>query len=100
MPKKLSIFLKAAMDAGLASRLAAMRTDVERAIAEYPPGDTRHLARLQAQLERLQNPHLDLVARLVGALCDQDPSRLPAIAPLARDLQPRFPVLASLASRH
>jgi len=100
VPKTLSIFLTAAMDAGLASRLAAMRTDVERAIAEYPPGDTRYLARLQGQLERLRNPDLDLVARLVGALCDQDPSRLAAIAPLARKLQPRFPVLASLASRH
>lgn len=99
MPKTLSIFLTAAMEAGLAARLAAMRADVERAIRDYPPGDTRHLARLQGQLERLRNPDLELVVRLVGVLCDQDPSRLAVIAPLARDLQSRFPVLASLASR-
>lgn len=99
MPKKLSTFLTAAMDAGLAARLGAMRTDVERAIADYPPGDTQHLVRLQGQLQRLQNPDLDLVVRLVGVLCDQDPSRVAVIAPLARDLQARFPALASLAAR-
>lgn len=87
------------MNAGLAARLAAMRADVERAIADYPEGDTRHLVWLQGQLERLQNPDLDLIVRLVGALCDQDPSRLRAIAPLARDLQAQFPVLASLGAR-
>jgi hypothetical protein len=99
VPKKLTIFLKAAMDVGLAARLKAIRADVERAIADYPPGDTRHLIRLEGQLQRLNNPDLDLVARLVGVLCDQDPSRVAVIAPLARDLQARFPVLASLAAR-
>lgn len=87
------------MDVGLAARLSALLADVEQAIADYPPGDTRHLIRLQVQQERLQNPDLDLVARLVGALCDQDPSRVAAIAPLAKDLQTQFPVLARLAAR-
>jgi len=69
VPRKLSIFLNAAMDAGLGSCLAAMRADVERAIADDPADDLRRLTRLQGQLARLRNPDLDLVARLVGVLC-------------------------------
>jgi hypothetical protein len=61
------------MAVGLGGRLAALRTDVEQAIATYPAGDTRYLTRLEEQHERLQNPDLELVVRLVTALCAEDP---------------------------
>lgn len=43
----------------------SLRADVKKAIANYPPGDTRYLTRLERQHERLQNPDLELIVRLV-----------------------------------
>ena len=85
------------MAMGVAGRLAMLRADVEQAIASYPAGDTRYLTRLERQHERLQNPDLELIVRLVTTLCVEDPSRLATVAPIAQSLKARFPPLAPLA---
>ncbi|PZR31712.1 hypothetical protein [Caulobacter segnis] len=98
MQPNLSTFLQAAMDVGLADRLAVLRDDVERAIDDFPPGGGGWRVRLEGQRARLRSPDLDLVVRLVGVLCDEDPSRRARIIPVARSLKAQFPVLAKLAS--
>lgn len=97
MQPDLSIFLQVAMEVGLADRLAALRDDVDRAIDDYPAAGGGWLVRLEAQRLRLRNPDLDLVVRLVGILCEEDPSRRDRIAPVATSLKAHFPVLARLA---
>lgn len=98
MQPELSNFVQAAMAIGVADRLVSLRADVEKAIANYPPGDTRYLTRLERQHERLQNPDLELIVRLVTTLCVEDPSRLATVAPIAQSLKARFPPLAPLAT--
>lgn len=97
MQPDLSTFLQAAKDIGLTDRLAVLREDVDRAINDFPPGGGGWLVRLEGQCARLQSPDLDLVVRLVGVLCDEDPSRRAQIIPMARSLKAQFPVLAKLA---
>uniref|UniRef100_B0T9A2 Uncharacterized protein n=1 Tax=Caulobacter sp. (strain K31) TaxID=366602 RepID=B0T9A2_CAUSK len=99
MSRDLQSFLEAALQVGLAPRLASLTAEVEAAIASYPPGpDKRYLDRLHSQLDRLRHPDLPLVARLVAELCAADPDRLKIIAPTVNLLAVRHPCLASLQS--
>lgn len=101
MSDTVETFLHAAMRIGLGARLAAVRADVDQAIAAYPVvGDQRWLAQLKRQRQRLHNPDMALVAAIVAELLAEDVSRVATVAPIARQLAPRHPWAEKLVARH
>ena len=88
-------FLKAALDLGLAEKMADTLQDIDRAIADLPPcRETRHLSRLREQRASLQNPTLRITVALIVALCVDDPSRTPRIRRAFVQLVEKYPDLA------
>ena len=83
------------MDLGLAEKVAETLKEIDRALADLPPGcETRHRARLREQRASLQSPTLRIIAAFVVALCVDDPARVPLIRRVFANLAEQHPDLA------
>jgi hypothetical protein len=90
-------FVEAAMEIGLAPKLAALIDEVEASI-EFCASqvDVRYLRRLEGQLDRLHNPDLRLVSSVVMALCAERPERREVVQAAAARLSADHPPLCHL----
>jgi hypothetical protein len=88
-------FVRQALKAGVATKIAELSAEVAQAIDTYPAtGGRGYLERLHDQRRELNHPNLRMLAALVCALCVEDPDKAPALARTFNTLALRHPALA------
>ena len=92
-------FLRAALEIGLAEKIAAMSAEVACDLVALPAWDARARARLEKQQHALQNPNLRTIAAIVRGLCPEETARATRMNQAFQALAARHPDLSDLASR-